>query len=133
MPSTPSVHRRSIIAWAVLRVLLVLESLLLAGVTIFSVVGAIGSRGPVAQSVSIVLMAVLALIWVVVTAVAAMRGNASWVRGSALTIHVLIFAAGTGCLQLGIGSWQFGFALVAVSLLGFAAAVLARPEARPEV
>ena len=102
-----------------LRVLLVLESLLLVGVLIFSVSAALGSVGPVAQNASIVAMALLGLVWVAVTAVAA------------LTIHVLLFAAGTGCLQLGIGSWQFGFSLVAGALVGFAAAVLARPDERP--
>ncbi|WP_050803117.1 hypothetical protein [Leucobacter chromiiresistens] len=131
MPPTPPDHPRSRAGWAVLRVLLVLESLLLVGVLIFSVSAALGSVGPVAQNVSIVAMALLALVWVAVTAVAALRGRPSWVRGSALTIHVLLFAAGTGCLQLGIGSWQFGFSLVAGALVGFAAAVLARPDERP--
>jgi membrane protein YdbS with pleckstrin-like domain len=65
---------------------------------------------------------------VIVTFVGAARARVSWVRGSALTIHVLLFAAGTGCLQLAIGPWWFGFGLVAVALLGFLAAVLARPE-----
>ena len=131
MPPTPPDHPRSRAGWAVLRVLLVLESLLLVGVVIFSISAAFGSVGPVAQNVSIVAMAVLVLVWVAITAVAALRGRPSWVRGSSLTIHVLLFAGGTGCLQLGIGSWQFGFALVAGALVGFAAAVLARAEERP--
>ncbi len=133
MPPTSPDHPRSRAGWAVLRVLLVLESALLVGVLIFSVAAAFGSVGPVAQNVSIVAMAVLALAWVAITAVAALRGRPSWVRGSALTIHVLLFAGGTGCLQLGIGTWQFGFALVACALLGFIAAVLARPDERPVI
>ncbi|MFD5599735.1 hypothetical protein ACFWHR_06720 [Leucobacter sp. NPDC058333] len=131
MPPTSPDHPRSRAGWAVLRILLVLESALLIGVVIFSFSAALGSKGPVTQNVSLVVMAVLALVWVAITAVAAVRGRPSWVRGSSLTIHVLLFAAGTGCLQLGIGSWQFGFTLVAVALLGFVAAVLARPEPRP--
>ena len=131
MPPTPPDHPRSRVGWGVLRTLLVLESALLVGVTVFSISAATSSPGPVAQNASLVVMAALALVWVVITAVAALRGRPSWVRGSALTIHVLLFAAGTGCLQLGIGTWQFGFGLVAVALVGFAAAVLARPDARP--
>lgn len=132
MPQTPADHPRSRMGWRVLRVLLVLESLLLAGVSVFALVAAVRSAGPIAQNISLVLMAVIGFVWVVVTAVAAVRGRPSWVRGSALTLHVLLFAAGTGCLQLGIGTWQFGFGLVAVALLGFAAAVISRPDPRVE-
>lgn len=129
MTSSPSDHPRSRAAWAALRTLLGLESLLLVWVLIVTVLGALGSSTAALQNLSLVAMAALSLAWIAVTFVGAVRARVSWVRGSALTIHVLLFAAGTGCLQLDIGPWWFGFGLVAGALLGFAAALLARPEA----
>ncbi|MFT4233228.1 MAG: hypothetical protein QM606_10705 [Leucobacter sp.] len=128
MTSSPSDHPRSRAGWAVLRVLLVLESVLLGWVLVISVLATLGSSSGAVQNLSLVAMAALALAWAVVTCIGALRARASWVRGSALTIHVLLFAAGTGCLQLAIGPAWLGFALVAAALLGFLAAVLARPE-----
>ncbi|WP_449283564.1 hypothetical protein [Leucobacter sp.] len=128
MTSSPSDHPRSRAGWAGLRTLLGLESLLLVWVLIVTVLGALGSSTAALQNLSLVAMAALSLAWVAVTFVGALRARVSWVRGSALTIHVLLFAAGTGCLQLAIGPWWFGFGLVAAALLGFLSAVLARPE-----
>ncbi|RGE23774.1 hypothetical protein [Leucobacter sp. wl10] len=128
MTSSPSDHPRSRAGWAVLRALLALESLLLGWVVLVTVLGAIGSGGAVLESVSLVVMAAIALAWVAATFVGATRAGASWVRGSAITIQVLLFAVGTGCLQMAIGPWWFGFALVAVAFVGFVAALLARPE-----
>ncbi|GAB2551439.1 hypothetical protein [Leucobacter ruminantium] len=129
MTPSPSGNARSAVAWLVLDVLLVLEALLLAWVLLIAVLATFGSGASVilVQNVSLIAMAALSLLWLVITLVGALRTRASWVRGSALTIHVLLFAAGTGCLQLGIGPWQFGFALVAAALAGFFAAILARP------
>ncbi|QBE47802.1 hypothetical protein [Leucobacter triazinivorans] len=128
MTSSPAEHPRSRMGWAALRALLGLESLMLVWVLIATVLGALGSTTAAVQNLSLVAMAALSLVWVAVTFAGSLRARVSWVRGSALTIHVLLFAAGTGCLQLAIGPWWFGFALVAAALLGFLSAVLARPE-----
>src|SRR5690606_40367890 len=96
-----------------------------------TVVGTVTGDGHPLQNLSLIVMAALSLVWVVVTFAGAVRTRASWVRGSSLTIHVLLFAAGTGCLQIGIGPWWLGFALVALALAGFAAAILARPAVAP--
>ncbi|UOQ55862.1 hypothetical protein MUN78_09085 [Leucobacter allii] len=133
MVSSPADHPRSLAGWAALRVLLALESAFLAGVVVMTVIGAAGSAGSAGsmlQNVSLVVMAAVCLLWVVITLVGALRGRASWVRGSAVTVHVLLFAAGTGCLQIGIGPWWLGFALAAAALLGFLAAILAQPDTR---
>ncbi|UOR00373.1 hypothetical protein MUN77_09325 [Leucobacter allii] len=130
MVSSPADHPRSLAGWAALRVLLAVESAFLAGVLVMTVIGAAGSAGAVLQNVSLVVMAAVCLLWVVITLVGALRGRASWVRGSAVTVHVLLFAAGTGCLQIGIGPWWLGFALAAAALLGFLAAILAQPDTR---
>ena len=133
MTPSPSGNARSAVAWLVLDVLLALEALLLGWVLVVAVLATAGSGGSgvLVQNVSLIAMAALSLLWLVITLVGALRTRASWVRGSALTIHVLLFAAGTGCLQLAIGPWQFGFALVAAALVGFFSAILARPVVQP--
>ncbi|MBL3686663.1 hypothetical protein D3248_06820 [Leucobacter zeae] len=128
MPTSPSDQPRSRAGWAVLTVLLVLEGVLLAWVALIAILASFGSHGVQMQVVSLLIMAFAVLGWIVATLIGALRSRVSWVRGSALTIHVLLFAAGTGCLQLAIGPWWFGFGIVAAALLGFAAAILARPR-----
>lgn len=121
-------HSRSNRAWSVLRVLLGLETLGLLAVLVFVIAGSIAEKGAVAQEISIIIMCVAALIWVGVTFVGVSRGRAGWARSSSVAIHVLTFATGTGCLQLGIGEWWLGFTIVVVAVGGFAAAIIARPE-----
>lgn len=130
MSSSPNVANRVRIAWGVLTVLLVCEAALLVWVTYISLSAATtmgASSEFLMQNVGLVVMSACALLWVLLTLIGALRSRASWIRGSALTIHVLLFAAGTGCLQLGIGSWQLGFAIVGAALVGFVAAIVAKP------
>ncbi|MFV0433880.1 MAG: hypothetical protein ACK5LO_07880 [Leucobacter sp.] len=131
MASSSYEHSRSRVGWAALRVLLTIESVLLAWALVVTVISAISEPAAPLQNLSIVVMAALSLLWTVVTLVGALKARVSWVRGSSLTIHVLLFAAGTGCLQIGIGPWWLGFGIVVLALLGFVAAILARPEAQP--
>lgn len=128
MVSTPAGHTRSNLGWAVLKGLLGLETLGLLVVLVFTIVRSISEPGDATQEVSLVLMSLASLVWVAVTFVGAMRSRASWARSSAVAIHVLTFAGGTGCLQLGIGPWWLGLGIVAVALIGFVAAIVARPE-----
>ncbi|WP_342452025.1 hypothetical protein [Leucobacter exalbidus] len=115
-----------------LRLLLAAETLGLIALVAFTIMESFAQPGAVAQEVSLVLMAVAALVWVGLTFFGVARSQASWARGSSVTIHVLAFAAGTGCLQLGIGQWWLGLGIVLVALIGFAAAVIARPERSSE-
>lgn len=128
MTSSPADHPRSLLAWQVLRVLLAIETLLLGWVVLVSVLAAVSSSGHVMQRVSIVIMAALSLLWVLIAFIGAARGRPAWVRGSAITIHVLLFAVGTGCLQFVIGPWWIGWGFIGLAFIGFAAALLARPE-----
>lgn len=128
MVSTPAGHTRSNLGWAMLKGLLGLEVLGLLVVLVFTIVRSIAEAGEVTQEVSLVLMSLACLLWVTVTFVGVMRSRASWARSSAVAIHVLTFAGGTGCLQLGIGPWWLGFGIVVIALIGFAAAIIARPE-----
>lgn len=130
MVSTPADHPRARLGWNLLTVLLALETIFLCGVLYVSVGGAIDDEGFLLQSVSIVVLVFGSLLWVGATLVGALRSRVSWVRASAVTIHVLLFAAGTGCLQVGIGAWWLGWALVLTALVGFVAAILAVPDAR---
>ena len=127
MVSSPDGHPRSMLAWAVLKMLLAIETLGLVAVVAFTIVHSITDAGDTAQKVSLVLMSAVSLAWVALTFVGAVRGRASWVRSSAVAIHVLTFAGGTGCLQLGIGPWWLGLGIVVIALAGFVAAVIARP------
>lgn len=133
MTGSPPLHRRSLLGWSVLLVCLAIESFLLVWVVLITVLAAMGSSSAVAQNFSLVVVAVLCLGWVIATLLGSVRARASWVRGSAVTIHVLLFAAGTGCLQLALGPWWFGFGLIALALTGFFAAIIARPVLRPEL
>lgn len=129
MVSSPAGHARSDLAWAALRLLLGLEALGLLLLVGFTIVRSIAESGAVAQEISIVLMSVAAFVWVAVTFVGVTRSRTSWSRSSAVAIHVLTFAGGTGCLQLGIGPWWLGVGIVVIALIGFGAAIFARPEA----
>src|SRR5690606_35015118 len=132
MPRSSAELRRSEAAWGVLLGALIVEAFLLIWVLLITVIAALGSGDSFAQNLSLVVLAAASLAWVVVTIVGLVRTHASWVRGSALTIHVLLFAAGTGCLQLALGPWWLGVGLVVLALLGFFVTLLARPAPKPE-
>ncbi len=121
---------RSRLGWAVLIVALAVETL---GGVILVVMSALRidtspSNDWIALDVSILLVLFLLWVWVVAVLFGAIRSRASWVRGSAVTIHVLIFAAGTGVLQGIMGTQALGWGLVLLSFVGFGAALIARPE-----
>lgn len=119
---------RSRTAWRVLVAVLIVEA-----------VGGVALMWPVVQAVfapthdtlgarvSVLLAVVLAWAWVCVTLAGAVVKRAPWARGSAITIHVLMFAAGTGVLQGILGTPLLGWALVLLAFLGFFSALLARP------
>lgn len=117
------------VAWNVLTALLALEAI--AGLVIaWSVVQAfLGANDePLAQRLSVLLSALIALAWVIITFWGARRSRAGWVRGSAMTMHVLMFAGGTGVLQGIIGTPALGWGLVVCAFIGFFSAVVARPS-----
>jgi len=129
MSTTPSEHPLTRRAWVVLTVLLGLEAV--AGVVSVIPLG-IGFFGAadddVNQRVSVLISGVVAIIWVAVTFTGALRSRASWVRGSAMTLHVLMFAAGTTVLQYPVlGTRAVAWALIVAAFIGFFGAMLARP------
>ncbi len=131
--SSPERSRLARLGWGVLLVALLVEAfggLLLLVPTVLGMLEA--SDEPLGARLSIFLALLIAWVWVCATLLGAMRSRASWVRGSAITIHVLLFAAGTGMLQLGLGGALLAWALVLLALVGFFAAVAARPILREE-
>lgn len=80
------------------------------------------------QRVSVLLAGLIAVIWVAVTFVGAIRASGTWPRGSAITIHVLMFAAGTGMLQYALAPFWMSIAVILLALVGFFAALLAKPQ-----
>lgn len=132
MTGLPTLHRKSKLGWGVLMACLAAEALLLTWVVFITLNVAMASPTEAAQNYSLVVISAICLVWVVVTLLGSMRSRLSWVRGSAVTIHVLLFAAGTGCLQLEIGTTSFGFGLIALALVGFFAAILAKPVPAPD-
>lgn len=128
MKSSPGPELRSKRGWAALFIVLSIEAFGGLALLAQAGLGMLQATGePLGQRLSIVLGLVIAWAWVLVTLFAGLKTRASWARGSALTIHVLIFAAGTGMLQFGIGTPLLGWMVVVLAFVGFFAAILARP------
>lgn len=128
MSETPEISSRETLAWRVMTVLLGVEAL--CGVVLVIYVAQeilADSVGDLGLRISVLLAVVLAVVWLIVTLVGAIKTRSNWVRGSALTIHVLMFAAGTGVLQLIADATLVGWVLVLLSFAGFAAALIAQP------
>lgn len=115
----------------ILRVILVIE--VLGGVILlWNVVQAFlaASNEPLGARVSLLLAVLVSWAWISITLWGALALRASWVRGSAITLHVLMLAAATGVLQGILGeAMLLGSALLVLALVGFLGAVLARPVA----
>lgn len=130
MPSSLEGTARSRRGWPLLVVVLVIEAFagvaLLVPVTM-AFIGA--STDPLGPRLSIFVAALISWAWVLITLWGAVRTRASWARGSAITMHVLMFAAGTGVLQLDglVGGPLLGWGLIALALIGFFAALMAQP------
>lgn len=128
LDSQDAVERRSRIAWRILNIVLILEGIGSVALLWQVVQGFLAaSEDPLGARLSVLLAALIGSAWVCVTLGGALSKQAGWARGSALTIHVLLFAAGTGILQGIIGDPLLGWVLVLLAFVGFFAAVLARP------
>lgn len=133
MPPQSESGNRPRTAWGVLCLLLIVEAV--GGIALLwpAVQGFFAAADePLAQRLSILLSLLVAWAWICVTLGGALRIRASWVRGSAITLHVLMFAAGTGVLQGILGTPLLGWVLVILALAGFFSALAARPLAREE-
>jgi len=131
----PDSLRRSAIApvmRAVLNLLLGVETILGILALIPLVVGFAGSADDAfGQRISILLAGALGVVWIAITFWGALRSQARWPRSSAVTIHVLLFAAGTGMLRYVLAPFSVSVAVVAVGIIGFFVALLARSDSMP--
>lgn len=119
-------------AWSVMTVFVVLEAvagLVLTAQTIFGFL----SRGEddILAALSIVIVVILALVWVIVTAIGALRCR-RWSRSSAVTIQIFIAAIAVGAFQGFYAQPAIGWALLAPALVTLIAALRAAPHGNAE-
>lgn len=120
---------RSKRAWAVLTALLVVEAIGAAAIVFMTATTFPGFGDPfIALWVSVFVSVILSWVWIGATLIGAFRGRASWVRGSAVTIHVLMLAAAVGVMQGIIGTVPTGVGLAVVAAIGIIAALGAKPD-----
>lgn len=124
---------RSIVAWRALAAVLAVEVAATAVLLIGMVPTFPGSQGSDGASLvplwaSLFASVAIAWVWIGATLVGALRSRHGWVRASAVTIHILVFAAAIGVLQGILGTVPIGLAMMALGIAGFVAAVLAKPE-----
>jgi hypothetical protein len=130
MNSQDSVNFASRLGWGVLWAALIIEAVG-GGALLWNVVQGFfaASTEPLGMRLSLLLAVMLSWAWVAITLWGSLTRRASWVRGSALTIHILMFAAATGVLQGLLGdAVALGWALLILAILGFVAAIIARPS-----
>lgn len=119
---------RSRSAWIALTAVLSVE-LLLGAVLVFRMVPTFPAAGPdrdalVPLWISLFVSTILCCVWIAATLAGALKRQGSWVRGSAVTIHMLMFAAALGVFQGLLGTVGAGITLLALAIIGFAAALL---------
>ncbi|MBL3698392.1 hypothetical protein [Leucobacter luti] len=131
MTSSSAAHVPTRIGWIALRFVLLLEVIGGAWLLINVAQGVFAAQGePLGDLVILLLATALWWAWIAITAWGAWRGRPGWVRGSSITIHVLLFAAATGILQGLLGPQTvLGLEVLVLALAGFVAALLARPDA----
>lgn len=123
---------RSRSAWTALTAVLAVE-LVLGAVLVVTMIPTFPAAGPEREAlaplwVSLFVSAILCCVWVAATLVGAIRRRGSWVRGSAVTIHVLLLAAAMGVFQGILGTPAIGALLLVLAVAGFAAAILVGPK-----
>ena len=115
-------------AWSVMTVFVVLEAV--AGLVLTAqTISAFLSRGEddILAALSIVIVVILALVWVIVTAIGALKRR-RWSRSSAVTIQIFIAAIAVGAFQGFYAQPAIGWALLAPALVTLIAALRAAPH-----
>lgn len=78
--------------------------------------------------VSLVISLAVSCVWLGATLRGSVRAQGGWVRGSGVTIHVLMLAAATGVLQGILGSPALGGWMLALGIVGLLSAAFWRPK-----
>lgn len=82
--------------------------------------------------VSLLLSLVIWWVWLAAMLAGAIRRKGNWVRASAITSHVLLFAAGVGIVQGIFSTVWVGVGLIVLAIAGFVSASLMRGGSRAE-
>lgn len=125
-------NMRSRFAWIALTAALATE-LVLSAFLVITMIPTFPAAGPAREAelplwVSLFVSVILCCIWIAATLVGAVRRRGSWVRGSAVTIHVLMLAAALGVFQGLLGTPAVGTLLLALAVVGFVSAILIGPS-----
>lgn len=81
---------------------------------------------PVQDLVALVIMALVANAWVLITLIGAYNRK-TWGRSAALIVQIAVFAAAFAAFQGLLGFFTLGFLLLALATSGIAAVLKARP------
>lgn len=120
--AAPDAHRRPPLLVALV-VLLALEALLVAGAAVWLLVELLTvTPESFTTAVAILVLVVIAAIWVVATAIGALRAQ-NWSRASAVTIQILQIAVAVGSFQGLYARPDLGWALLVPALVGIVLAV----------
>lgn len=130
-----SVHNPVRGPWRLLCAVLMIESVGALALAWICVQGFLEATGdPLADRLSVLIVAIVAVVWVFATLVGALRGR-GWSRGANLTLQILVIAAASGILQgmLGAGvpsAPVIGWSLIVVAAAGAIGSLMARPAER---
>jgi hypothetical protein len=98
--------------------LLTVESVAVVGLAIWlGVQAARATASDLASGIAVLLIAALCALWLVLTTVAAARRR-SWMRGSSITWHLLVFAVAIGCFTGVTAVPQAGWWLLVIAVIG---------------
>jgi hypothetical protein len=101
----------------VLAVLLFAEGVLMCGVAVWLVFELLTTKATsVYGGIAIIVLAALAAVWVLATAVATLRER-SWIRGAVITWQVVQIAVAVGCFQGLYADPVLGWALLVPSVV----------------
>lgn len=110
--------RRPPLLWALVG-LLTLEFLLVAGLTVLTVVSLVeGGAGSLASGIALTVIVALAAIWLAAMVIGALRGQA-WIRAAAVVWQVIQIAVGIGALLGALAQPWIGWPLVIVGVAAF--------------
>ena len=126
---------RSRAAWIALTAVLAVE-LVLGGVLVITIFPTFPAAGPEREALaplwfSLVISLVLSCVWIAATLLGTIRRKGTWVRGSAVTIHILMLAAALGVFQGLLGTPAVGATLLVLAIVGFASAILVGLPPKP--
>jgi hypothetical protein len=133
MSDTQLPTKNAVIAWRLMSVMVLLETVAILALLVFTIVGFM-NRGddPLLAALSIVIIVAVASLWITLTLVALLR-NRNWARGSTITIQILVFSVAIGAFQGIYAQVQIAWLIAIPAIITFVLALIARPPGKPQV